>query len=147
MIGGLQGVEAEIAADERCDSISASSRGREARGASPPARRLSDGHQAAVAGGAEVLRGEEAEAAVVAHRARPPPLVLGADGLGGVLNHDQAATPGDVQDRVHLGALAVEVDGNDRLRARRNAALDLRGVDVVRVRQDVHEDGNGAERG
>ena len=52
---------------------------------------------------AEVLRGEEREAAVVPHRPGLAPLVRGADRLGGVLDHDEAVGLGHPHHRVHLG--------------------------------------------
>ena len=44
--------------------------------------------EAAIAGGTEILGGEKAEAAEVAESADESVVVFGADGLGGVLDHD-----------------------------------------------------------
>ena len=102
--GRLQGVEAEVAADERVIVF----RFRAVHAQHAELFRLFGvlrGDQAAVARRAEVLRGEEAEAAVLAHRAGPAALVLGADRLGRILDHRQVVTLGDVHDRIHVGAL------------------------------------------
>ena len=45
-----------------------------------------------------------------------------------------------VSNRIHVGALAVEMDGLDELRPRRDRFLELRGVQVERIRLDVDED-------
>ena len=71
------------------------------------------GHHAAVAEAAQVLRRVEAEGRGVAQGAGGAALVAGAYGLGRVFEDDQAAVPGQCQDGVHVGGLAVEVDRDD----------------------------------
>jgi hypothetical protein len=51
-------------------------------------------------------------------------------GLGRVLDHAQAVAPGDREDRVEIGRLAVEMHRQDRPRARRDRRLDPAGIDV-----------------
>ncbi len=101
--------------------------------------RVAGGHHAALAARAEVLARIEAEAAEVAEAAAAAALVLGAVGLRGVLDDDQAALPRDGEDRVHVGRLAVEVHRDDRLRARRDGGLELRRVHRVGARVNVHQ--------
>jgi hypothetical protein len=58
-------------------------------------------------------------------------------GLGAVL-HDRDA---ELHQRVEVGRLAVEVDGQDRLRPRRQPPLHLRRIERIRHGIDVREDG------
>jgi hypothetical protein len=51
---------------------------------------------------------------------------------------------GDLQERRHVGALAEQVDDQEGARPIRDAGLHLDGVEVVRDRVDVGEDGPGA---
>ncbi len=67
-------------------------------------------------------------------------------GLGRVLHHDDAARPCEVQQRIHVDHLPVEMDGHDGPGSRRDGRLDLRDVHEQRVRAHVDEDGPGAER-
>ena len=62
--------------------------------------------------GSEVLAGIEAETASRAQRAGLPVFIGGAVGLAGVFDDDKLVLPGDLEDRVHVGRLAVEVDGD-----------------------------------
>src|SRR5262245_61525934 len=106
---------------------------------------VAGGHQTAFARAAQILRREEAEAADGAHRARALFAVFGADGLRGVFDDWQAVAFGDRHDRLHLGALAEEMNGEDGLRAWRDRALDYIRIDVEIVRRNVHEDGARAQ--
>jgi hypothetical protein len=135
---GLERVEPEVAADEvvvvlRVHAVSPEERHR-AREAG-----VVGGHEPAVPEGAEVLAGEERKAPDVSDRAHRAVVMAGADGLGRVLDDGHAACAGCSQDRIHLCALPEEVDGDDRLRARRHRRSDRRGIDVERHGVDVHE--------
>ncbi len=99
---------------------------------------------AGVAVGAEVLGRIEAETAHTAETAGALALVLGAERLGSVLDEDQVVALGDVPERLHVGALAEQVDDEDGAGARRDLVLDLERVEVVGERVDVAEDGAGA---
>ena len=99
------------------------------------------GHDHAAFPGRHVLRRVEREAGGVAEVARLLAVVLGAGGLGRVLDDRDAAVPGDGEDRIHLGGLAVQVDGHDRRGLARDRRRELRGVHVVRRTIDVDEDG------
>ena len=101
-------------------------------------------HRAALAVGAEILAGIEAEAAEVAHRAAPPPVVLGAVRLARVLDDGDALAPRDVENRVHVGRLAVQVHGNDGFRPRGDGGFELRRIHRPIARLDVHEHRRGA---
>ena len=79
--------------------------------------------RAAVAERAEVLGRIEAERRRGAERAGPPAAQRRAVRLRGVLEHDEPVLAGECGDRVHVGALAVEVHRDDRLRARGRGAL------------------------
>ena len=101
-------------------------------------------HGAAVAQGAEVLARVEAEGGRDAERAAGPPLVQRAVRLAGVFDDGQAAARGELEDRIHVGRLAVEMHRHDRPGARGDRGLDGGRVDVGRVRQAVDEDRRGA---
>ncbi len=70
---------------------------------------------AGVARGAEVLGGIEAEGGGIAESACFYPLTIGAPGLGGVFDELEIALFGDAGEGGPVGALAVEVDGEDGL--------------------------------
>jgi len=107
---------------------------------------VGDDH-ASVADRAEVLRREEREASAGAHGAGLASVVGGADGLGGVLDDGDVPIARRRQDRVHVGTLAEQVHRHDGLRPVGHGGRETRGVQVVRLRVDVHEDGPGAEAG
>jgi len=71
-------------------------------------------------------------------------LVLRTERLAGILDQRKAMLLGDRAQRIELARVAVDVDGDDRLRARRHRRLDGRGVEVERARVDVGEDGHAA---
>ena len=56
---------------------------------------------------------------------------------------DQVRVLAQTAERLHVGALTEQVDGDDGPRAWGDRRLDLLGVDVPGVRVDVHEDGPG----
>ena len=60
-------------------------------------------------------------------------------GLGSVFDHRDAMLAAYLQDRVHVGHLAVEVDGHDGFRARCDGGLDLCRVYIARIRFYVGE--------
>jgi hypothetical protein len=60
-------------------------------------------------------------------------------GLGGVLDDLEAARVGELDDRAHGGAEAVEVNRHDRAGARPDGSVELVGVERPRVRVHVHE--------
>ena len=94
---------------------------------------------AALAGG-DVLRGVEREARRLGERPDLATAVRALDGVRRVLDHRQP----ELRDRVEVGRLAGEVDGQDRLRPRPDESSDLLGIDVeVRV-ANVREDRRGA---
>ena len=142
--GRLQGVQAEVAADELVEV--GRSRAVDAQELQPVVEGGVVGQDhAGVAEGAQVLGGEEGEAAHVADRAAAAALVLGADGLGAILDDRDMAAPGDLHDGIHVGHLAEEVNGQDGLGARCDGRLDFMRVDVEGQGVDVDENGLGVE--
>src|SRR5512139_453993 len=83
-------------------------------------RLVARSHRAAVAEASQVLGGVEREATEVTHGSGSTHFptrqrwVIGPDGLRSVLDDEQSVSPGDSQDRIHVGTLSVEVHGNDR---------------------------------
>ncbi len=90
--------------------------------------------------GRELLVRVEAEHARNAVRADRIALVLGAQGLGGVLDQGQPVPVADRPDLVELARVAEHVDCHDRLRALGDRRLEGRRVEVQRARVDVGED-------
>ena len=136
--GGVDRVESEIAADDlvvifRMRAVPAQEADLVGQGAV-----LSD-HGPAVAEAAEVLRREKRIAADRPHRSGPASSVFRANRLGGVLDDRQIVPPRDVENRIHLGALAEQVHRHDRLGARRDLGRDAARVDVERHRIDIDE--------
>ena len=120
---GLDLVEPEIAADElvvvlRLHAVHAQLH--ELRGQ----RFVVGDAGAGITEGAEVLGGEERQAADVADGAGAPALrVFGADGLRGIFDDAQAVTARDLHDARHVGHLAVQVHGHDGAHASAVARL------------------------
>ena len=100
---------------------------------------------AAVAVAAERLRREEAGRGDDAEAAEPPAPVGGAEGLGRVVQNEQSLGLGHRPDRIVVGALPEQVDGDDALRLEaeplggRDAAPERGQVDVEGSRIHVHE--------
>ena len=83
-------------------------------------------------------------AATGAERARRPALVERPERLGRVLEDRDAEAPADLEDRIHVGALAVEMDDDDGLRqpfalAARRAPPRARGIEVPAAALAVEE--------
>src|SRR5262249_10879928 len=95
-----------------------------------------------VAEAAEVLGRIEAEAGGRADRAGADAVVFGPNRLARVF-YDWNATggAGDLLDLLHFGALAEEVDRDDRLRVRADFVEHVGRVDVERVGLDIGEHG------
>ena len=72
-------------------------------------------------------------------------LVLRADGLGRVLDDGDAAAARHVFDGVVVADVAVEIDGDDRARARRDGFLERARVHAPCRFVDVDEDRRGAD--
>src|SRR5262249_40407849 len=70
--------------------------------------------------------------------------VLGADGLGGVLDERQIMHLGELPQRLHVRALAVQMHRNDRPRSAGKLALDLERIEIAAYRIDIDEHGPGA---
>ncbi len=111
--GGLEGVEAGVPADFVVEVAAGHAVGAEGAGAGVDGGGAG-GDEAGVAEGGEVLGGVEAEGGGVAEGAGGDGVPGGAEGLGGVLDEQEAGVlelEGD--EGVEVGALAEEVDGED----------------------------------
>ena len=97
------------------------------------------GERAALAVGAQVLGGVEAEGGRLAEAAHAPAAVARAVGLAGILDDGQVVARGDRQDGVEIRRPAVEMHRHDRPRVRGDRGLDALGVEVGGARIDVHE--------
>src|ERR1700735_4802885 len=82
----------------------------------------------------EVFGGIETETSDVADAARSPAFVLRPVRFCGIFNHNQAMAPRDLQDRVHVGCLSVEMDRQNHFRSRSNRRLDRSRIHVERSR-------------
>jgi hypothetical protein len=100
---------------------------------------------AAVAAAAEILRGVERQRARVAPRRDGPAVIARAHRLGGVGDHGQPPPPGHGLDLVHRGRVTVQVHRHHGARPRRHGGLEAPGIEIVRLRVDVDEDGHGPE--
>jgi hypothetical protein len=98
-------------------------------------------HHAALAGG-DHLAGVEAVAADVAQAPARPPVVRGAQGAGGVLQHGQPVLTGELQARAQVRGQPEQVHRHDRPRSRRQVALEVDRLDVVGVGLHVDEHGH-----
>ncbi len=107
--------------------------------------RIVGGQHAAFAGRSQVLGGIKTEASDIAHGARAPAAIFGAVGLSGVLNDDQLVASRDIENRIHFGALPVEMHQQDGARAAGDRSFDFGGVDVACRRVDIDENRRGAD--
>jgi len=96
---------------------------------------------AAVAVAAHHLGGVEAEAGDVAERSGRAAFVQGAVRMRGVFDHPQPVGASQLEQRVHVDGLAVEVDGKQRPGAWRDAFRNARDVHVEGDGIDINEDG------
>ena len=140
---GLQRIQPEIAADGlmvvlRFAAVIAHQS--DARGE----RRVVRRHQSGVAERAEVLARKEREAAAVAERSGLTPAIGRADRLTCVFDHRDVARARDLQQRLHVDRLSVQVDRDDRFRTRRERAVQAPGGHVERHRIDVGQHRRGA---
>ncbi len=142
--GGLQRVQAEVAADALMDVL-----GLGAVIAQEPdlARQLlvARRDQPAVAEGAEILARKEREAADRAHRSCLPAVIPRADGLRGILDHRDPGVARSVQDRIHVRALAIQVHDDDGSGLGGDRGADGVGGEVVCRGIDVHQPRRGAQ--
>ncbi len=103
------------------------------------------GAEHASLGGGQRLAGHQRHRGDLGDRAGQPALVERSVRVGDVLDDRHASLLGDGHQRVHVGRVAREVNGDDRLRARGDLAAHVLGVDAEGVRLDVGEDDGAAE--
>src|SRR5436190_20750925 len=71
-------------------------------------------------------------------------LVLGAMSLSCVFDDGDSAGTGDIQDRFHVGGLAVEMDRDDRFGPGCDGRLQFAGIEIVGFGIDISIDGRSA---
>ena len=101
---------------------------------------VAGGHAAGIAQGAQVFAGVKAEPGGIAQTACAAALVGGTVSLGSILDDLQAVGTGNLQNRVHVGALAVEVHSHDSLGLLGDGRLDAGGINVVAGQHRLHKD-------
>ena len=115
--GGLQRIEAEVAADHLVKVLGAATMSaHQARAVGE--RIVFGGEQAGIAESAEVLRRKEREAAELADGPDLFALEAGAEGLCGILDDGQAVGRGDGREGAHVGRQPEQVYRQDGARAR-----------------------------
>ncbi len=101
------------------------------------------GNDACVSVSAQVLGGIETEGGCDTERSRAAPAPLGADGLGGIFDDRNAEFVCDPVECVHVGALAVKMNGKNGAKICRTLCADLpinqRRIEIQRAGIDVHE--------
>lgn len=102
-------------------------------------------HQTAVAGASEVFGRKEAEAADRTHGSGAASAVIGADGLGGILDDGQVVASGDLENLVHACALPVDMNWHDGAGARGDGGFDPTDIDIEVIGIDIDINGSGAE--
>ena len=102
---------------------------------------LAVGRDGAALPAGDGLDGVETEAGHVGEAAHGGAVVTCSDGVGGILDEDQAELVAESADLPVPDGLAREVHGHDGLGPGRDAFPDTLGVDVVGLGIDVGEDG------
>jgi len=101
------------------------------------------GQQATVAETAEILGGEKAESSEMADGAAGYATVFCAEGLGGILNDIEVVGTRKVHEWVHVGGLAIEMDGDDGSGFLGDTLGGVVGIKVEAGRADVAKDWGG----
>jgi hypothetical protein len=104
--------------------------------------RVAQRDHAAFAGGDDLV-GVEAEAADVAEPSDLASPVGRPVRFGAVLDHVQAMLPRDLEHRIHIDGVAVQVDHDDGLGARCDALPQQRRVEIEGFRIDIDRNGMG----
>ena len=94
----------------------------------------------------EILGFVEALGGHAAERAEEPALVLAEKAVGVVLDDGGVVPRGDLEDGIHLAADARVVDGHDSLGPGGDERLQLRLIEVERIRPDIRENRLGATK-
>ena len=88
----------------------------------------------------QVLAGEKTEAPCVSKYTGALPLLCRPNGLAGILNDTNLFPLGNLVDRSHVCTLPEEVNWNDGFRARCDRLFNQLGIDIKRIRLNVHKD-------
>ena len=144
--GGLEGVEAEVAADSLVmvfglHAMDSKDAGFFRKG------RVVGGQQAGVAKGSEIFAGKEAVAAEVPDAAGRFAFIGRAEGLSGIFNDEKIVLCRESHDGVHVGHLAKEVDGNNGFGFGRDKTGGVDGIKVETDGADVAENWGGSHPG
>ena len=102
--------------------------------------RIVGGDRAGVAIGAEILAGVEAEARGIAQHADAPSIPGRAVRLGGIFDEYEIVARCQHRQGVHVGRLAIDVDGQDGTRGRSQDGFDRVRVQVVGAGINVGKD-------
>jgi len=98
-------------------------------------------HHATISQRSEILAREERVAAQISHAARPQAIrIFSADRLGCVLNHSESVLPRHLYNRVHLGALPIEMDRKKGFGLGGYGLFDFLCIDVVSQRGYIDKD-------
>ena len=146
--GGLDGVDAKIATDQGVEVAWFHAVIPEGPHFGSEGVAVADDHSC-IAEGSEVFGGVEGEPAGLADGTGGSEGVAGAEGLSGVFEDGDTQWAREVEDGVHIGALAEEVDGNNGFGLRILGESGGEGGDgkVKGGGIDIDEDGSGAEAG
>ena len=98
----------------------------------------------AVAERAEVLLNDEAGRSGIAEFADAETVAGSADGLGVIFDDEELMFVSDLTDGLHVSALTVKMDRDDRFGLRSNSGFDLRRIDALRFRIAVDQNGGSA---
>ena len=102
---------------------------------------VAGGHCAAFAVRSQILARIETEARHIADAAHRTPFIFRSVGLRRVFDHNQPMPARHVHNRVHVGRLAVEMHGQDRLRARRDRGLNRGRIHRESAGINIHQNG------
>lgn len=136
--GGLKGIQAAVVADHFVVVLLAAAV--RAKGAGQVGGVVVVGdQQAAITKCPQVLAGEKGVGPSVPYGARMLTLVPRAEGLGAVFDNLEAVLVGNRHDLVHLGRVAVQMNGHEGLGVRGKSRTNGGGVDVEGVWVNIRE--------
>src|ERR1051326_850172 len=100
--------------------------------------------RAAIAKGTQVFLDNKTGCGSITQFADFEPIAMGVDGLGVIFNHMQFMFIGNFSNRLHIRALAVQMDRDDRFGLVSDCRFDFGGIDAFGYRITIHKDGCGS---